>query len=290
MRARDRRVPHGVLGPASLRPIVSALVSLLVAAAVGYAAILALVWLGQERLLFYPQPVAGEPRAPAGWRLEPFEHRSADGTRLAGVLLLPPRARPAVVVYFGGNAEEVTSAAEEAAATYGDRAVVLLNYRGYGASLGTPSEKALVADALEVFDKLAARGDLDTSRVAVHGRSLGSGIAVQVAAARPVRCVVLTSPFASAVSVAGEMYWWLPVRLLMRHPFDSLARAGSIRAPALFLVGSEDTLIRPGQSWRLADAWGGPVERRSFKGFTHNDVHLHPEYPQLIRQFLDRHG
>jgi dienelactone hydrolase len=119
---------------------------------------------------------------------------------------------------------------------------------------------------------------VDGSRIAVHGRSLGAGVAVQVAAARPLRCAVLTSPFSSALSVAQAMYPWLPVSLLMRHPFDSLARAPSIRVPVLFLVGSDDSLIRPAQSWRLADAWGGAVERRTFDGFGHNDVHVHPDY------------
>lgn len=250
---------------------------------------MAFVWFAQERMLFYPQPVAVPPHAPPGWALRRFEHVAADGTPLAGVLVMPPRTRPPLVIYFGGNAEEVTVGADEVPATYGDRAVLLLNYRGYGESLGAPSEKALVADALEVFDRLAARGDLDMARVALHGRSLGGGVAVQVAAARPVSCVMLTSPFASAVSVAAEVYWWLPVRLLMRHPFDSLAQAPKVRVPALFLVGSGDTLIRPDQSWRLADAWGGPVERRAFTGFGHGDVHIHPGYAQAIREFLDRH-
>jgi pimeloyl-ACP methyl ester carboxylesterase len=167
--------------------------------------------------------------------------------------------------------------------------VLLLNYRGYGASLGRPGEREIVEDALEVMDKMRTRADLDTSRVAVHGRSLGSGAAVQVAAARPVCAVVLSTPFASARSVAQDMYWWLPVELLMRHPFDSLAHASRIHVPALFLVASEDTLIRPAQSWRLADAWGGPVERRTFKGSGHNDVHMDPEYDGAIRAFLDRH-
>jgi dipeptidyl aminopeptidase/acylaminoacyl peptidase len=248
-----------------------------------------LVWVLQERLLFYPAPVTVAPSAPAGWRLEAFEHAAADGTRLAGVLLLPPRERPRVVVYFGGNAEEVTASAAQAAQTYGERAVLLLNYRGYGASLGRPGEREIVADALEVIDRIRARPDLDTSRLAIHGRSLGSGVAVQVAAARPVCAVVLSTPFASALSVAQEMYWWLPVRLLMRHPFDSLARAPGIRAPALILVGSEDALIRPAQSWRLADGWGGPVERRTSIGFGHNDIQLDPAYAPVIRGFLERH-
>ena len=289
MRARDRRVPHGELGPASLRRPVSALLSIIAIAIAAYAAVALIVFAFQERLLFYPQPVQLQPVAPAGWRLERFEHTAADGTRLAGVLLMPPREKPPLVVYFGGNAEEVTASAQDAARAYGDRAVLLLNYRGYGGSAGRPGEKALVADALEVLDQLAARRDIDGTRIAVHGRSLGSGVAVQVAAARPVRCVVLTSPFSSASSVAQEMYWWLPVALLIRHPFDSLRRAAGIHAPALFLVGAEDALIRPAQSWRLADAWGGPVERRTFEGLGHNDVHLHPAYDAAIRDFLDRH-
>jgi fermentation-respiration switch protein FrsA (DUF1100 family) len=289
VRARDRRLPHGRLGPAALRRAVSILVSIAGIAIVAYAAVALLVWFGQERLLFYPQPVTGNPSPPPGWRLESFEHATADGTRLRGVLLIPARERPPLVVYFGGNAEEVTASAAEAGQAYGERAVLLVNYRGYGASGGRASEKALVADALEVLDSVARRPDIDASRIAVHGRSLGSGVAVQVAAARPVSCVVLTSPFASAASVAAEMYWWLPVKLLMRHPFDSAARAGSIKAPALILVGSEDALIAPAQSWRLAAAWGGPVERRSFRGFGHNDIHTHPDYDRSIREFLDRH-
>jgi Hydrolases of the alpha/beta superfamily len=204
------------------------------------------------------------------------------------VLLWPPRERPRLVVYFGGNAEEVTVSAAHAADTYGERAVLLLNYRGYGESAGRPGEREIVADALEVIDRMRARDDLDTSRLAVHGRSLGSGVAVQVAAVRPVCAVVLSTPFSSARSVAQDMYWWLPVGLLMRHPFDSLARAPRIQAPALVLVASEDTLIRPAQSWRLADAWGGPVERRTFRGFGHNDIHLDPGYDRSIREFLDR--
>ena len=250
---------------------------------------MAIVWVAQERLLFYPPAAAGPVTAPSGWRQEAFEHTTADGTRLAGVLLMPPRQRPPLVIYFGGNAEEVTASAGHAAEAYGERAVLLLNYRGYGASAGRPTEKSILSDALEVYDKLRARADIDASRIALHGRSLGSGVAVQVAAARPACAVVLSTPFASALSVAQEMYWWLPVRRLMRHPFDSLARAATIHAPALFLVGSEDALIKPAQSWRLADAWGGPVERKTFAGFGHNDVHLHPDYDRAVRAFLERH-
>jgi len=81
----------------------------------------------------------------------------------------------------------------------------------------------------------------------------------------------------------------LPVGLLMRHPFDSLARAPQVKVPALMLVGEGDTLIPPAHSRRLAAAWGGPVELVAYPGFGHNDIHVNPHYDAAIRAFLDRY-
>ena len=262
--------------------------SLLLAIAVGYAAVAALVWILQEKLIFYPREATPLPLAPSGWRLEEVVHVAADGTRLAGVLVLPPAERSPLVIYFGGNAEEATSYAPEAERTYGARAVLLMNYRGYGRSAGRPGEKALVSDGIELYDWAARRPDIDSQRIAVHGRSLGTGVAVHVAAARPARCVVLTSPYASLVDVAKEVYWWLPVALLMRHRFDSASLAPRLRIPALVLVGEADNLVPPHHSRNLAAAWGGPVERVSLEGFGHNDLDINPRYAAAIRAFLDR--
>ena len=265
--------------------------ALLVAIAVGYVAIALLVWLAQERMLFLRSGVSAPPVAPPGWRLDPVAFETRDGTRLAGVLVLPPRDRPPLVIYYGGNAEEVTASASRTHQAHGERAVLLVNYRGYGASAGKPGEKEIVSDALELFDWAAARGDIDAQRIALHGRSLGSGVAVAVAAQRPAaRCVVLTTPFDSALEVAAKMYPWLPVSLLLRHPFDSAALAPGVKRPALVLIGEADTLIPKRHSERLAQRWGGPVEVRHFAGFGHNDLDLHPGYDAAIREFLGRCG
>lgn len=298
MRARGGRLPHGRLGPAALRrgaappaacvglAELKALLGLLVVAYLGVAGLL---WLSQESLMFFPRPAAAQVQPPPGWRLEEVIHDARDGTRLAGVLLLPPRERPPLIVYFGGNAEEVTEGAAAAGADYGERAVLLVNYRGYGRSAGRPGEKAMLSDALEVHDWAARHPAVDGARIAVHGRSLGCAMAMHVAAERPVRAVVLTSPFASAVHVASGLYPWLPVGWLMRHRFDSTEAVRKARAPALVLLGTADTIIKPGHSERVAASWGGSVERAAFEGFGHNDLQLHPGYAARIRAFLDRH-
>jgi uncharacterized protein len=288
MRARGRRVPHGKLGAAALGPPVASLKFLVVTALVAYVAILALVWIAQERLLFHPQALHGRAAAPRGWLLENVDYAARDGTRLSGVLVKPATGRPPLVIYYGGNAEEVTAYSTDAASTYGERAALFVNYRGYGASGGTPGEKAMVADAIEILDWATRRADLDVTRIALHGVSLGTGVAVQVAAARPARCVLLVSPFAAALDVAREIYPWLPVGLLMRHPFDSAAHAPRLGMPALFIMGEADDLIPKRHSERLASLWGGPVERVSLAGFGHNDIGVSPRYNESIRAFLAR--
>lgn len=268
---------------------VGAAVSVVLVALGAYAGVALLVWALQERLIFYPQGLRVEPRAPPGWSLERIELRSADGFRLAGVLVKPPSPRPATVVYFGGNAEEVTASAPDAHLLYGERAVLLVNYRGYGASEGRPGERELVADGVAAIDWIRSHAELDGTRIALHGRSLGSGVAVQVAAQRPPRCIVLTSPFDSALDVARGVYPWLPIAWLMRHPFDSMSHAPKLQVPALVLAGDADTLIAPAHSRRLAAAWGRPATLVALPGMGHNDISLHPRYALEVRAFLDAH-
>lgn len=285
MRPRGRRVPDGQLRPAAL----STLAKLLAGAGLLYGGLVAAAWALQERLLFYPQRSAGPLGPPAGWRAEPIAFPAAQDVTLAGVLAIPPGPPAPLVIYFGGNAEEVTSYLPWAEREWGRRAVLLVNYRGYGASQGEPTERALVADALALYDAMATRGDVDGTRIAVHGRSLGSGVAAQVAAARRPRCVVLTTPLASALDVARVAYPWLPVALLMRHRFDAAAAAPRASSPALVVIGEADTLIPPAHSERLAAAWGGPVEVLRLPGRGHGDVQDDPRYAPVLHAFLDRH-
>lgn len=227
----------------------------------------------QDQLIFFPQ------RAAPGAQSVYLE--AADGTRLHARRIEPAPGAP-LVIYFGGNAEEVSWMLDEAPRRAPGVGWLLVDYRGYGASGGSPSEKALVADALQWFDHAKTAGN-----VYVFGRSLGSGVAVQLAAARPVAGVILVAPFDSLVEVGKRHYPFLPVGWLLRHPFDSMARAPQIAAPLLALVAARDVIIPPAHARRLFDAWKGPKRWVELEGAGHNSTDGSPAFWPAIREFLD---
>ena len=252
----------------------------------------AVLYLLQERLIFLRQPLAEDTRQAVRELpgVTEIEVAARDGARLHGWFRQSggnagePSPR-GLVIYFGGNAEEVSGQMFDAE-QLAPWSVAAVNYRGYGLSEGDPGEAALAADAVAVYDRLAARGDVDPDRIVIFGRSLGSGVAVQLAARRPVRAVMLISPFDSLRSIARRQYPIVPVSLLLKHPFDSLALAPGIESPLLVLAGDRDTLIPPALSRRLHDAWAGPKRWELVPGADHNDISSHPRYWPAMREFL----
>jgi hypothetical protein len=243
----------------------------------------AVAWFSQERLIFFPQPLVDTTHLPA--HAKPLEIVAADGTRLAG-FRIAGEARPApVLLYFGGNAEEISW-------TIADRrwpgawTIAGLNYRGYGRSEGTPGEQALIADGLALFDAMAARPDVDSSRIVVIGRSLGTGVAARIAAERPVAGAVLISPYDSLVELGRTHYPWLPVSWLLRHRFDSLASVKGVRAPLLTIVGTADGIIPLSRSRVLYEAWPGPKRWLALEGAGHNNLSMSMDFWEGIDRFL----
>jgi hypothetical protein len=180
------------------------------------------------------------------------------------------------VIYFGGNAEEVSwmldAVGDPARGATPGIGWLLVNYRGYGLSEGSPSEAALVADAVTLYDFAAGRPSVDAQRIVAFGRSLGSGVAVPLAAKRPVRAVVLVAPYDSVAALAKRYYPFLPVDLILKHRFDSLALAPQLRQPLLAFIAERDEVIPPVHSERLFDAWGGAKRKVALAGAGHNDT------------------
>jgi pimeloyl-ACP methyl ester carboxylesterase len=249
-----------------------------------------LAYLAQDRLIFFPQRLDEASRAAIASRFPQAEElfiQSADGVRLHAWRTRPAGvARAPLVIYFGGNAEEVSWMLGEIGNAGPGAGWLLVDYRGYGASEGSPSERALVADALDWYDHAVKLEAVDASRIAAFGRSLGSGVAVQLAAQRPVCAVVLVAPFDSLVAVGRRHYPYLPVGWLLRHHFDSLALAPALSAPLLAVVAERDEIIPPEHADRLVAAWGGPTRRTLIAYATHNTIDQSPEYWRAISGFL----
>ncbi|MGQ0657733.1 MAG: alpha/beta hydrolase [Chromatiales bacterium] len=249
-----------------------------------------LLYLLQDQLLFFPQPLRDYDmrRIRTEFRdVEEITLAADDGTPLHG--WLKPAHDTAVaplLIYYGGNAEEVSWLLDYQARIPG-WSLLLMNYRGFGASGGKPSETGLFADALRIYDAMRARPDVDARRIALMGRSLGSAVAIYLASQRPVSGLILVTPFDSITHVAQNHYPYVPVRLLLKHPFDSLSRAHAIHRPALILAAENDTIIPPQHARALFDAWTGPKSWRLLPETDHIDISEHPDYWKRIAEFLD---
>jgi len=219
----------------------------------GVAGVLSVLWLGvtaaiaasQRRLVFNPtsKREVDKPRS-SGHRTRPIVLRATDGTKLSGWLMTPQQPGPhPAVVYFGGRSEEVSWVVRDAGQLFPGMAVLAVNYRGYGASQGDPAENHMVEDGRLLFDWLAERHHVDPSKVAVVGRSLGSGVAVQVALERPVHSLVLITPYDSILAIAKRKFRAVPVEYVLRHRFESVKYAPSLKAPTYVLRAAMDDVV-----------------------------------------------
>jgi pimeloyl-ACP methyl ester carboxylesterase len=243
----------------------------------------AAAWLAQDGLIFFPQPVDSTAHLPP--HAAPFIVSAADGTRLAG-WVSQGSAKPApTVLYFGGNAEEVSYTLADARWPR-EWSIVAVNYRGYGTSEGKPGERALAADALAIYDAVAAREGVDPSRIVVFGRSLGTALAAHVAAERPAAGVILVSPYDSLAAVGSHHYPFLPVSLLLRHRFDAEADARRCRLPMLTIVASSDSIMPVARSKALYDAWAGPKRWEVVPRSDHNSLGATPDFWNAVTKFL----
>ena len=275
-----------------MESLVASILKIAAAVAVGLPLV---VYLAQDSLIFYRQPLAEARRAQIARQFpaaQEFALAVPDGTRLHGWLIKPQDAKPApLVLYFGGNAEEISWMLEAvggpARGETPGAAWLLVNYRGYGASEGAPSEHALVADALTLYDHARRLHGVDAERIFAFGRSLGSGVAVALAAARPLRGLVLVSPFDSLAAVAKHYYPYLPVDWLLKHRFDSIAHAPAMTAPLLCVIAERDDVIPAVHAERLYAAWGGPKRRVVLAGANHNSTDGAAGYWSSIRAFLE---
>lgn len=197
---------------------------------IAYILVATIIYFVQDGLLFHPTHAKHADVQHRG--VQHYQFDSGSGI-LRGWLVNPQFIDQKLVIYYGGNAEDVYFAITDY--QHLNAATLFMAYRGYGASDGKPSETALKADALAIFDDIVER--YNPRQVYLVGRSLGSGLACYTAARRTVTGTILITPYDSLVHVAKKHYPWLPVGLLMKHRFNSLADLPQISSPILVIYG-----------------------------------------------------
>jgi pimeloyl-ACP methyl ester carboxylesterase len=240
----------------------------------GYLLFAAFLYFYQRRLIYYP--VQPDPEFDADKIVV-----DNDGTRLHGWVLNPGKDK--AVIYFGGNSELISHRADFFASVFEDYSIYLMNYRGYGNSEGSPSEAGLFSDSLAIYDSLRARHDSITA----YGRSLGSGVAVYLAAMRPLERLILLTPYDSITELARRLYPMFPVRYLLKDRFDSAARAPDISVPVLITSAEQDREIGLEHTLALRQRFvRARVVYQQIAGAAHNDIVEFTEYRELVGRFI----
>jgi pimeloyl-ACP methyl ester carboxylesterase len=238
-------------------------------------ALLALAWLLQRRMIYFPDPDAPPAAASVLPGAREVTVRTEDGLDL-GAWFVPPTGadRNLTVLVLPGNAGSRLLRAPLADRLAAEGfAVLLLDYRGYAGNAGSPSEDGLFADARAAVRQLAARGS-PPQRTIYYGESLGAAVAVRLAVEHPPAALVLRSPFTDLAAVGSRHYPFLPVRLLLSDRFPVAGPVAHVRAPTAVVYGSRDATVPPELSAAVASAAAGLVRSVEVPGADHNDAAL----------------
>jgi uncharacterized protein len=244
---------------------------LLIVVAVGYVGGLAAMFLLQRAILF-PIP-SSERIAPAAAGFPDVEEHvltTADGEKII-VWHMPAKPGRPVILYFHGNGDYLAGFFARFRDFIADgTGIVAPAYRGYSGSSGSPSEQGLLQDAEAAWAFTTARYSAD--RVVVWGFSLGSGVAVALAAEQPVSKLILEAPYSSLADVGAEAFPIFPVRWLMRDPFRSDLRIARVKARLLFMHGARDATIPITFGEQLFALANEPKKFVRFPNGDHNDL------------------
>ena len=206
-----------------------------------YASLAGVLYVTQRSLMYFPETTHTTPAQAGLPEAEEVPLIAADGLRITAWHVAPKDQKP-VILYFHGNGGSLRYRVERFKKLVANGiGLVALEYRGYGGNPGSPSERGLIADAEAGYAFAAAH--YPTKEIVPWGESLGTGVAVALAAERPVGRVILEAPFTSAAAVAALRYWYLPVRLLMKDQFRSDERIAKVKAPLLILHGVHDHVV-----------------------------------------------
>ncbi|MCF7989737.1 MAG: alpha/beta hydrolase [Thiohalocapsa sp.] len=273
------------------RPIAARVLALLGHIALGLLLAAAAAWLLQPKLVFYP--LRELPRTPAAYGFDYRDIRlaAADGVALHGWLVPAPRRRasaPHTLLFLHGNAGNIGHRGDSIALFAGlGLDVLIIDYRGYGKSGGSPSETGLYLDADAAWNWLVDTQGLSPRDIVVFGRSLGGAVAVELAAKADPGALIVESSFDTMRSLARTHFPVLSRVLPLRYRFPAAERIGAVDAPVLVLHSRDDEIVPYALGRRLFAAAPEPKHFAELTG-GHNDGFLRTgsDYVDALEQFL----
>jgi hypothetical protein len=257
---------------------------LVVLVSTGYIVDLAILYFSQRGFIFpIPQTVRTTPEAAGFPQTEEHVLTTTDGENVI-VWHVPAKPGHAVVIYFPGNGDFLAGSVGRFRGIISDgTGLVALSYRGYAGSSGQPSEHGLLLDAAAAYAFATAR--YDANRIVVWGFSLGSGVAVALAAGQPVGKLILEAPYTSIVEVAGALLRIVPVRWILKDQFHSDERIAGVTAPLLIMHGERDSTISIDLGERLFALAHQPKQFVRFPGGGHDNLDNYGAI-ETARQFI----
>ncbi|MGD0420065.1 MAG: alpha/beta hydrolase [Xanthobacteraceae bacterium] len=235
-----------------------------------YLGMAAILYIAQRSMMYFPETAHTTPAQAGLPEAQEVSLTAADGVRIIA-WYAPPRDDKPMILYFHGNGGALRYRVDRFRKIIGDGiGLVAIEYRGYGGSNGSPSETGLIADGEAAYAFAAAR--YQAQQLVLWGESLGSGVAVALAAEKSVGRVILEAPFTSAAAVAATRYWYLPVRLLMKDQYRSDERIGKVTAPVLILHGMHDHVVPFAMGERMFELTKVPKHIVRFIDGDHEDL------------------
>lgn len=236
-----------------------------------YLVIVAALFVFQRKLLYLP---AQDVLPPEHYGLEGFDDISLTASDNVKLQCWHKPAAPGMptILYFHGNASHIGNRAgiyhSFAQQGFG---VLALSYRGYGKSEGSPSEKGILKDAQALIGYAKKVLKLTDQQIVLYGESLGSGVAVHTASKNSVGAIILEAPYLSVARRAAEIYFYVPVHLLIKDKFESYRKIHRVKAPLLLFHGMEDATIPAGHGKALFELANEPKQAHFFEDTGHND-------------------
>lgn len=239
----------------------------------------------QTKLIFFPGKLPSNYKFSLGNGDEEVHLTTTDG-QIINALFFRGSGQDAII-YFHGNAGDLsgwqTIADDFTTAGY---TILIIDYRGYGKSTGSISEKGLYNDAEAAWQYAIEKG-FRPGNIIIYGRSIGTGIAVELASRYTCKGLVLESPFTSLKHLAQEKAPYLLPSLWLQYHFDNIGKINSVQSPILFVHGEQDTLIPASHTKKLYKKFTGTKNLLLVKQGAHNDLSSFPEYQQMIKRLFN---